>query len=92
MSRNIAFWWRLFAPSVPPALAQARPRSQKYSQNSGSTDKPGLAHNTHASKARYVTAVPAIVMLAVAEHHTQTNRMGVQCVVRCRYEPTAVGG
>ena len=73
--------------NVPrPTLAQARPQSQKSRQNSGSTptpclDKPVLARNTHNSKAQYVTAMPGVAMLAMAQNHIQTNSMGLQCVV-----------
>ena len=67
-------------------LAQAWPRSQKSRQNSGSTptpclDRPVLARDTH-SKARYVTDMPGIAILAIAENHIPTNSMGLQCVVQ----------
>ena len=52
-------------------------------------DKPVLARDTHASKARYMAATPGIAMLAVAEHHIQTNSGGWQCVVQCCDEQTA---
>ena len=69
---------------TPPPLEQARPRSQKSGQTSGSTptpclDKPVLTRDTHDSKARYVTAMPMTAMFAVAENHIQTNRMGLHC-------------
>ena len=68
----------------PLPLGQAGLRPQKSRQNSGSMPtpclgKPVLARNTHDSKARYVTAVSRIAMLAMAENHIKTNRMGMQC-------------
>ena len=52
-------------------------------------DKPVLAGHTHASRARYGTAMPGKAMLAMAENHIQTNSVGLQCVVQCCYEQNA---
>ena len=76
--------------TYPPPFAQARPRSQKSRQNSGSTptpvrlDKPVHARGTHNSKAQYLTAGPGMAMFTI-----QTNRMGLRCVVRCCDEQNA---
>ena len=52
-------------------------------------DKPVLAHDTHNSKAQYVTAMPGIAMLAMAKNHIKTNRMGLQRVAQSCYEQNA---
>ena len=51
--------------------------------------KPLLACDTHGSKARYMTAMRGIAMLAMAKNHIKTNSMGLQCVVQCCYEQNA---
>ena len=82
MPREYAVWhFRAYVPPLP--LAQARPRSQNSISTPTSLDKPVLGRDTHASKARYVTATPGIAMLGIAEDHIQTNRVGLWCVVRC---------
>jgi len=68
--------------AYPPPFVQARPLSQKSRQTSGSTptpslDRPVLARNTHDSKARQVTGMPGVAMLAMAENHIKTNSMGL---------------
>ena len=93
MLANVTCKARPPPPPLPP-LAQAQLRSQKFRQNSGSTptlcvDKPVLARGAHNSKARYVTATPGIAMLAMAQNHIKTNRMGLQCVAQCCYEQNA---
>ena len=83
----------LFDDGYPPcASAAAVPKVQTkrgFNAHPPCVDKPVHARNTHSSKARYVTAMPGLAMLAVAEHHIQTNRVGLQCVVRCCDERNA---
>ena len=40
-------------------------------------DKPVLVRDAHDSKARPMATVPGTAMLAMAEHHIQTNGMGL---------------
>ena len=75
-------------PPLPSTSAEQTPNPAfRATKNSGSTptslDKPVLGRDTHASKARYVTATAGIAMLGIAEDHIQTNRVGLWCVVRC---------
>ena len=37
----------------------------------------------------YVTAMPGITLLAMAENHIRTSSMGFQCVVQCCYQQNA---
>ena len=68
-------------PKSPGKTAVQRPPPR--------SDKPVRARDTHNRKARCVTAAPGMAMSAMAQHHLQTNRIALRCVVRCCDEQTA---
>ena len=88
---NISFHQSRNAAELRPRVVQTR-RSRDHSLRMGSgaadmcLDKAVLAHDAHNSKARYVTAMPGIATLAMAENHIKSNSIGLQCVVQYCYE------
>ena len=78
-------------PPPPCANTAAVPKVQTKPRSTPTpcVDKPVLERNTHTSKARYLTTMPGIAMLAMTENHITANRMGLPCVVQCCYEQNA---